>query len=1072
MRTNLPVTGQEIILRDDHLIVSKTDLKGRITYVNRDFIEISGFDETELIGEPHNLVRHPDMPPEAFEDLWNSLKDGRPWVGFVKNRCKNGDHYWVEAHAAPIWENGQVTGYMSVRRKPARDIVSACEKAYRDFREGKAKGKAIIDGRVLSSSLMARLTRRLAQLSLTAKLGIGCAIAAIVVMGASSEMLGTHMASNLQNRGVADLRQNLTLIRGMVEIRAIALNNEATRLNDLLATYFPGSMALETRDGEPLLKQGNVLLNGRFDEVDRFTGAAKAVATVFARKGDDFLRISTSLKKETGERAVGTLLGKAHPAYASIVAGQAFVGKAKLFGKDYYTAYRPIKDSAGAVIGILFVGLDISAELDALKRQVKSVKVGNSGYFFVLDAKPGTDQGMALIHPAKEGQVIIGAKDPSGYEFIKAMIEKKQGEIEYPWSNADDTPARRKIAVFETFDDWGWLIAGGTYLDEFDALANSMKHLLIGVSLIVGLLLVGIIVWLIRRLVYRPLHDQVLPAFRALSAGHYDNPLDTARHDEIGKVMQGLETMQNRLGFEKADSERKADEMARVMSALDYVSTPVRIADPKGTVIYANKSMLEALRRIEQVLQAQNPNFKVETFVGSSIGSLYADPAAALQRLSSLTSTVQTEMDIGGRTYRVLTSPVMSATSERLGSVGEWQDRTDEIAIEQEVSGIVENAQRGNLGERIEMAGKSGFFKILSERINGLLETTHQALIATSEVLSRVARGDLTQRIDKDYEGIFGQLKDDTNATVERLVEVVGRIKDATEAINIAAKEIASGNQDLSSRTEEQASSLQETASSMEEINATVRQNADSARQAEALASNSNELTARGSQMVKHVVDTMADIQGSSRRIADIIGVIDGIAFQTNILALNAAVEAARAGEQGRGFAVVATEVRNLAQRSATAAKEIKALIAESVDKVATGTRVVNDAGKTMDEIVASFEKVTLLVGDISNASREQASGIEQVTLAVGQMDEVTQQNAALVEEAAAAAESLEEQAMGLVQAVGLFKLTASQQPSVSPTSVRHQPQKRLPSTTPSPKAMLKAIAPPRKASDSEWEEF
>jgi methyl-accepting chemotaxis protein len=307
---------------------------------------------------------------------------------------------------------------------------------------------------------------------------------------------------------------------------------------------------------------------------------------------------------------------------------------------------------------------------------------------------------------------------------------------------------------------------------------------------------------------------------------------------------------------------------------------------------------------------------------------------------------------------------------------------------------------------------------------------------------------------------------------VERLVEVVGRIKDATEAINIAAKEIASGNQDLSSRTEEQASSLQETASSMEEINATVRQNADSARQAEALASNSNELTARGSQMVKHVVDTMADIQGSSRRIADIIGVIDGIAFQTNILALNAAVEAARAGEQGRGFAVVATEVRNLAQRSATAAKEIKALIAESVDKVATGTRVVNDAGKTMDEIVASFEKVTLLVGDISNASREQASGIEQVTLAVGQMDEVTQQNAALVEEAAAAAESLEEQAMGLVQAVGLFKLTASQQPSVSPTSVRHQPQKRLPSTTPSPKAMLKAIAPPRKASDSEWEEF
>ena len=898
MRNNLPVTGHEVILRDDHLIVSKTDLKGRITYVNTDFIEISGFDEGELLGEPHNLVRHPDMPPEAFEDLWNSLNAGRPWVGYVKNRCKNGDYYWVEAHAAPIWENRQVVGYMSVRRKPARDRVDACEKAYREFREGRARGKAIIDGSVLSTSWLARLARRLTQLSLTAKLGIGCAIAAILVMGASSEILGSRMAVKLQERGVADLRQNLALIRGMVEVRAGALKSEAIRLTDLLASYFPGTISLETRDGEPMLKQGAVLLNGRFDEVDRFSAAAKAVATVFARKGDDFLRISTSLKKESGERAVGTLLGREHPAYARIMAGEAFVGNAKLFGKDYYTSYRPIKDPAGTVIGILFVGLDISAELDALKRQIKNVRVGDSGYFFALDAKPGKDQGMALIHPAKEGQVIIGAKDPSGREFIREMIEKKHGEIAYPWTNSAAESARQKFAVFETFEDWGWLIAGGTYLDEFDALANGLKHLLIGVSLIVGLLLVGIIVWLIRRLVYRPLHDQVLPAFWALSAGRYDNRLDTARYDEIGQVMQGLETMQNRLGFENSDAASKADEMARVMSALDYVSTPVRIADPKGVVIYANKSMLDTLRRLEPVLQSQNANFSVETFVGSSIGNLYADPAGALQRLASLASTVQTEMDIGGRTYRVLTSPVLSASGERLGSVGEWQDRTEEIAIEQEVSGIVESAQRGNLSERIAMVGKSGFFNNLSERINGLLDTTHQSLIATSEVLSRVAQGDLTRRIDRDYEGIFGQLKNDTNATVDRLVEVVGRIKDASEAINTAAKEIASGNQDLSSRTEEQASSLQETASSMEEINATVRQNVESARQAEELARNSNELTARGSQMVKNVVATMSAIQGSSKRIADITGVIDGIAFQTNILALNAAVEAARAGEQ------------------------------------------------------------------------------------------------------------------------------------------------------------------------------
>ena len=253
----------------------------------------------------------------------------------------------------------------------------------------------------------------------------------------------------------------------------------------------------------------------------------------------------------------------------------------------------------------------------------------------------------------------------------------------------------------------------------------------------------------------------------------------------------------------------------------------------------------------------------------------------------------------------------------------------------------------------------------------------------------------------------------------------MGRIKEATEAIDTAAKEIAAGNQDLSSRTEEQASSLEETASSMEELNATVKQNAENAKQANELAKKSNDAVSRGGEAVKRVVTTMGDIQDSSKKIADIIGVIDSIAFQTNILALNAAVEAARAGEQGRGFAVVATEVRNLAQRSATAAKEIKELIAESVDKVDGGAKLVNQAGSAMDEVVTSFQQVASLVTEISGASREQSTGIEQVTQAVSQMDEVTQQNAALVEEAAAAAESLEEQAQrpgaggGHVQAVG-----------------------------------------------------
>jgi methyl-accepting chemotaxis protein len=427
----------------------------------------------------------------------------------------------------------------------------------------------------------------------------------------------------------------------------------------------------------------------------------------------------------------------------------------------------------------------------------------------------------------------------------------------------------------------------------------------------------------------------------------------------------------------------------------------------------------------------------------------------------------------------VVTSPVFTQSGERLGSVGEWQDRTDELAVEHEVDGIVQGASAGDLSGRIDLSGKSGFFEKLGTGINGLLENTQQALLATSSVLGKVARGDLTETINAEYSGVFGQLKDDTNSTVERLREVVGRIKDATDSINTASQEIAAGNTDLSSRTEEQASSLEETASSMEQLNATVRQNAENARQANELARSSNEVAVKGGTMVKAVVSTMGGIQESSRKIADIIGVIDSIAFQTNILALNAAVEAARAGEQGRGFAVVATEVRNLAQRSATAAREIKELIAESVGKVDAGTRLVDQAGQTMDEVVTSFRQVANLVTEISNASREQSSGIGQVTQAVSQMDEATQQNAALVEQAAAAAESLEEQARGLLQAVGMFKLVEAGRTPTQPggtslpgPALRDATPRRLSIVREANTSLGKRIPMGSVDGDESWEEF
>lgn len=294
------------------------------------------------------------------------------------------------------------------------------------------------------------------------------------------------------------------------------------------------------------------------------------------------------------------------------------------------------------------------------------------------------------------------------------------------------------------------------------------------------------------------------------------------------------------------------------------------------------------------------------------------------------------------------------------------------------------------------------------------------------EIAQRVASGELTSQVTvsgKDEVSDLLQALQDMNNS---LVKTVGEVRTSTETIAVASREIASGNADLSSRTESQASSLEETASSMEELTSTVRQNADNASQANQLAATATKVATQGGQIVERVVDTMGSIKDSSRKIVDIIGVIDGIAFQTNILALNAAVEAARAGEQGRGFAVVAAEVRNLAQRSAGAAKEIKALIGDSVEKVDAGGKLVDEAGRTMGQIVSSIKQVADIMSEITAASQEQSSGIEEVNRAIGQMDEMTQRNAALVEEASAAAESMQEQAQKLSQAVSIFKLEAS----------------------------------------------
>ena len=352
----------------------------------------------------------------------------------------------------------------------------------------------------------------------------------------------------------------------------------------------------------------------------------------------------------------------------------------------------------------------------------------------------------------------------------------------------------------------------------------------------------------------------------------------------------------------------------------------------------------------------------------------------------------------------------------------------------------------------------------------------------TAKIAGSIAHGDLSIAIetaDSDKGSLLVEMKEMRNS----LVSIVGQVRVGTETIGTASREIAAGNIDLSSRTEMQASSLEKTASAMEELTSTVKQNADNAREANLLAATASDVARKGGDVVSQVVDTMGSINASANKIVDIIGVIDGIAFQTNILALNAAVEAARAGEQGRGFAVVASEVRNLAQRSAAAAKEIKTLIGDSVEKVERGSKLVGQAGVTMDEVVASVKRVTDIMSEIANASQEQSAGIEQVNLSIIEMDSMTQQNAALVEEAAAAAQSLQDQASELAHVVSIFKLVEGEEAYVAPRPAMAAPLAAKPAQLRVARPALKkpAVAAPAApkakkvaatANNDEWEEF
>ncbi|WP_426992887.1 methyl-accepting chemotaxis protein [Methylomonas sp. CM2] len=735
MRVNQPVTDREVTMTPGTVLVTRTNLKGIITYANEAFIEISGFSRDELIGANHNLVRHPDMPEAAFADLWQCLKAGLPWTAPVKNRTKSGDFYWVEANVTPVRKNGKVHEYLSVRYAPSREQINQAEAFY--------------------------------------------------------EKLANKQAS----------------------IRPVGLRAAWAKLADI---------------------------------------------------------------------GIGTKL---------------------------------------AIAGLL----------------------------------------LAL---------------PTLIWLAQAIAEQK-----YPMAAA----AGAMITV------GGWI--------GVSAVRRILEHLREST-----------------RICYRLADDQ------------FRNEIELNRNDQIGAFNRALYTTQVKLIADLAYSKQVAYEATRIKQALDNVESCVMVANNDLDIIYMNNTVKAMFKNAEADIRRQLPNFDADALLGANIDQFHQHPSHQRGLMAGLVQTFSSQLVIGGRHMNIVANPVVNDEGARIGVVVEWLDRTREVKVEREIEAIVQSVKTGQLDKRLALDDKQGFFAKLSQEINDLTDVIERVFEEVGSTMKSMAEGDLSNRITSDYQGVYLTCKNDINSTIDKLGDIFGEVTESANFINNSSREIASGNNNLSQRAEQQAANLEETAASMEELTSTVKNNAENAQQANLVADNARELAEKGGNVVSAAVKAMQDINESSNKIADIIGVIDEIAFQTNLLALNASVEAARAGEQGRGFSVVATEVRNLAQRSATAARESKELIQSSVQKVRVGTDFVNQTGKALVEIVASVKKVGDIVAEIANASAEQSAGIAQVNQAVAQMDEITQQNAALAEQASAASVSMSDLSMNMVELLSFFKLDERQQ--------------------------------------------
>ncbi len=957
----------------------QTDAQGHITQANNALLHRLGFRAQELIGKNLSQLQHSDLPPAIMAEIWQRLQAARPWLGLLKIKTATGQAVWFNTTVAASQSGAGNGQYQWIFRNAKSTDIKQAEAAYRKLRSGKGTHQGVF----------ARLSATLNDLPIGKRITFGFSLLTMLVAG------GLTLEALINTRSLIDSEEHAWLNKYAQTVNTSIQNNaaKATALAAAVSAYPEVRAAFIKRDRQALLaetQQTFAVLKKDYGvrQMQFHTPDAHSFLRLHkpSKYGDDLSAFRATVVKanQTLRPVSGLEKGKAGFGIRGVVpmlAGQQGIGTVE--------------------VGM---GLD-QGFLEGFKRK-HHVEVGvyvpNQNQIQTI----GSTFGQPLsIQPAQIQQVLSGTPTLSEATFGDHAMSLL-------YSPLKDFSGKTV----------GMLVLGRDHSD-YQAMMAEKRNLLLLVGFGAILLSIGVSIWISRSIAH-PIGEAVQIS-KNIAAGQYDNPIDIRRNDETGALLETMGTMQALLAYKLFEEHETSEANRKVKIALDYISTNVTVSNTEGHLIFMNKACQTLFNALGQQ-QSRGQAFRAEELIGKSLAKdFFNDPKLREIFSNRLSVAQEATFSSWGHTFKLFIHPVIDAQGEYQGRVTQWTDITVELTAEQEIEHIVSAANQGDLSQRVSLEHKEGFFKLLAVNLNALLDGIENVISDIDSTMQRLAVGDLTSPIDKRYAGTFESVKSSVNTTIRTLQSMIGELRNATTDVNNSALQISHSNEQLSERTEKQGASLENTAASLEEITGTVSQNAENAHLATDLAVQAQKVSKQGVEVVHQAIDAMGSINASSSKIEEIISVIDEIAFQTNLLALNAAVEAARAGEMGRGFAVVANEVRALAGRSSDAAKEIKVLITDSVEKVHNGSELVNKTGTALDEITGSIEKVNSIMAEIASANQEQSIGISQINHSVTQLDEATQQNTALAQQTATVAESLKQQAQAMEQGISRFQLPA-----------------------------------------------